>query len=323
LVDVAKLDTGSVLAVIEDVDLSEILAGLVDQFGAIAERRNLQLRIGPCKVIVRSDRRLLRRVLQNFVSNALRYTASGGVLIGVRRLPGAQIRIDVCDTGPGIPDEAISGIFEEFQRGGHQSPWGEKGLGLGLAICVRICDLLGHKLSVKSVPGRGSTFSLGLANFRTRTGAVSVALPVVQAQLSLSSLSVLCVDDNIEVLDAMIALMRSWDIRCERASDRSSALAAARTSRPDVIIVDYQFDDAHSGDGLQIIAELHALFPERPPTAIMVTADRSVELKDIAKCLNIPLLHKPLRASRLRSLLESISRSYDGQRLQTPDDLVG
>ena len=307
LVDVAKLDTGAVRAVIEDVHLNEMLAGMADQFSPIAERRNLQLRIGSCQVSVRSDRRLLRRVLQNLISNALRYTARGGVLVGVRRLPGAQIRIDVIDTGPGIPSAASSEIFEEFQRGGHSSPWGEKGMGLGLAICMRICKLLGHTLSVNSVPGRGSTFSVSLGNFRAGS-VVSLPLPTLHAQFSLSSLRILCVDDDNNVLDAMLTLLRSWGVSCDQANTRSSALEAARMLRPDVVIVDYQFDDAHSDDGLQIISALRDLYPKRPPVAIMITANRSVELKEATKMLGISLLNKPLRAARLRSLLESVSR---------------
>lgn len=322
LVDVAKLDTGAVQAVIEDVDLGELLAGLLEQFSAIAERRSLQLRIHPCQLIVRSDRRLLRRLLQNIISNALRYTARGSVLVGVRRLAGAQIRIDVHDTGPGIRAEAISQIFEEFQRGGHSSPWGEKGLGLGLAICMRISDLLGHKLSVISVPGRGSTFSLRLGNFRTSSGTVSPPSPVLPTPSSLSRLRVLCVDDNAEVLDAMVTLMRSWDIACERASARASALEVARILRPDVVIVDYQFDDAQSGDGLQIISALRDLYPTNPPVAIMATANRTVELKEITRNLDIALLQKPLRAARLRSLLESISRSHISNTLQATNHFI-
>ena len=322
LVGVAKLDTGAVSTVIEDVDLQEILLGIADQFSPIAERRNLQLRIGPCKIIVRSDRRLLRRILQNLLSNALRYTAKGGVLIGVRRLPGAQIRIDVVDTGPGIDAEAMSHIFEEFRRGGHVSPWGEKGLGLGLAICKRICELLRHTLSIKSTPGSGSTFSLTLAGFRVGVDDVSTNPLKVKSHFGLSRLRVLCVDDNAEVLDAMLMLMRSWDVTCDQASSRSNALDAASLSRPDVVIVDYQFDDADSGNGLQIIRALRDVYPDCPPAAIMITANRSVELQAIAKHLGIPLLHKPLRAARLRALLEFISRSYDNQILQTTDEFI-
>ena len=309
LVDVAKLDTGAVRTVIEDVYLDEMLAGIAEQFSPIAERRNLRLRISSYQVIVRSDRRLLRRVLQNLISNALRYTASGGVLVGVRRLPGAQIRIDVLDTGPGIPNAASSDIFDEFRRGGHSSPWGEKGMGLGLAICMRICNLLGHTLSVHSVLGRGSTFSVNLGNFRVGSSVVALPLPTIHPQFSLSSLRVLCVDDDNDVLDAMLTLLHSWGVSCDQANTRSRALEAARIVRPDVVIVDYQFDDMHSGDGIQIIKALCDLYPKRPPIAIMVTANRTVELKETIKMLGIPLLNKPLRAARLRSLLESISRN--------------
>lgn len=320
LVGIAKLDTGAIRTTIEDIDLQELLVGIAQQFSPIAEHRRLQLRIGPCKFIVRSDRKLLRRIAQNLLSNALRYTATGGVLIGVRRLGGAQIRIDVVDTGPGIHDEALTHIFEEFRRGGHISPWGEKGLGLGLAICKRIGDLLGHTLSIKSTPGRGSTFSLTLTGYVKGDDTVSTALPKVNPQFGLSRLKVLCVDDNTEVLDAMLMLLRSWTVACESANSRSTALEAARSSRPDVLIVDFQFDDAESSNGLQIINAVRNMYPDFPPVAIMITANRSDELKATAKDLDIPLLHKPLRAARLRALLESICRTYYNQILQTTDE---
>lgn len=322
LVDIAKLDTGAVRTTIEEVNLRELLLGLADQFSAIAERRSLQLRIGPCAVTVLTDRRLLRRVLQNLIANALRYTASGGLIIGVRRCAAGQLRVDVVDTGPGIPESAFAEIFEEFRSGGHSSPWGEKGLGLGLSICKRVCELLGHRLSLKSKLGRGSSFSVHIVNARFSAAANLRETPIVRRQFGLSRLKVLCVDDNIEVLEAMSTLLRSWEILYEVASDRSGALEAARRTRPDVVIIDYQFDDARSGDGLQILAAISALYPRHSPTAIMITANRSAELELITREREIPLLQKPLRAARLRSLLEAAARRFDGDTLQPADHLV-
>ena len=126
----------------------------------------------PSRAWVRSDAQLLRRVLQNFLANALRYTRSGGVVCGVRRA-GTHLRIEVWDSGPGIPPEQLRNVFDEFHRGSHASPWGEKGLGLGLAICDRMARLLGHRITVRSVAGRGSVFALEVA----RAAAQPVARP--------------------------------------------------------------------------------------------------------------------------------------------------
>jgi len=310
LVDVAKLDTGAVRAVIEDVDLHDLLRGMIEQFSSIAAARNLKLTLGPCRYIVRSDRRLLRRVLQNLISNALRYTAEGGVLIGVRRQFGSRLRLDVVDSGQGIPAEALSQVFEEFRRIGRGSPWGEKGLGLGLAICDRICALLGHQLRVQSVLGRGSVFGLSLGVGRpdaTQTAALAAPLPerVTQPRLSLR---ILCVDDDAGVLDAMVTLVSGWGAQAQGANSRVTALSVARDMRPDVLLVDYQFDGEECYDGLDVIAAVCDLYPQAGPAAILITADRSEALRERTRQLDIALLHKPLKAARLRALLEARRR---------------
>ena len=309
LVNVAKLDTGAVRPMVEDVNLGEMLRGLMGQFSSIAEQRHLKLRLGPCKVTVRSDRLLLRRVFQNLVSNALRYTARGGVLVGVRRLSGARIRVDIVDTGPGIPRESLSSVFEEFRRLGRASPWGEKGLGLGLSICKRICDLLDHELTVSSVVGRGSNFSVNLGKGRSWHAARVVKSPrvrEVRVQPGLS-LRVLCIDDDVDVLDAMTTLLIGWGVSCERAPSRDLAIEMARSCRPDVVLVDFQFDGDESFTGLDIIKSIRALYPERPPVAMLITANHSDDLKATTREQGIPVLYKPLRVSRLRSLLEAVS----------------
>src|SRR6185503_8766339 len=146
LLDTSRLDTGSTQPEIGDFALAELFDSLQSQFAVLAEQRGLRLRVAPTGLAVRSDPQLLRRVLQNFLSNALRYTRHGSVLLGARRA-GDEVRIEVWDTGPGIAAEQRARVFGEFQRLEQPSPWGEKGLGLGLSICDRIAAMLDHRLA--------------------------------------------------------------------------------------------------------------------------------------------------------------------------------
>lgn len=308
LVDVARLDTGAVRPAFEDVDLEDLLRGLIDQFGSVSQSRKLRLGLGPCRYLVRSDRRLLRRVLQNLVSNALRYTARGGVLIGVRR-SASGVRLDVVDTGLGIAGDSLPRAFEEFQRVGAGSPWGERGLGLGLAICARICNLLGHRLSARSQVGRGSRFSVEFTQAWHKpvaAPAMSVVAPALPAPAL--ALSVLCVDDDEQAQEAMRMLLRGWGVEVEVAGSRASAEAAIRRRPFDALVVDFQFDDDPATDGLSLIAHLRQIQAGRPPYAILLTADRGSELAAAAAGAGIPVLHKPMRAARLRALLEALRR---------------
>lgn len=308
LVDVARLDTGAVRPTFEDVDLEDLLRGLLDQFGSVSHSRKLRLRLGSCRYLVRSDRRLLRRVLQNLISNALRYTARGGVLVGVRRC-GGNIRLDVVDTGLGIASEKLPRAFEEFQRVGTGSPWGERGLGLGLAICARICHLLGHRLSAQSREGRGSRFSVEFAQAWRKPVAAGApcAIPVAPPAPALA-LRVLCVDDDEQALQAMQLLLAGWGAEVAVASSRAAAEGAMQQRQFDALIVDFQFDGDPANDGLSLIARLREIQALRPPHAILLTADRSSELAAAAAGAGIPVLHKPMRAARLRALLEAVRR---------------
>lgn len=307
LVDVAKLDTGAVRTVVEEFDLGELLRGLAEQFGAIAQGRRLALRLGPCNYVVASDRRLLRRVLQNLLSNALRYTARGGVLVGVRHQAGG-LRVDVVDSGPGLDESQLPRAFEEFQRVGPGSPWGERGLGLGLAICRRICALLGHELEARSRPGRGSRFGVCLGGAYRRSGLQPVREHPAGLLPPALALSVLCVDDDPDALDAMAALIGGWGARVTTASSLAQAQAALAAARHDVLLVDHHLDGAEPADGLAIAARLRAQQAEPALAAILITANRSEDVQAAARAQAVPVLHKPLRAMRLRALLEALAR---------------
>ncbi|HEY9133273.1 MAG TPA: hybrid sensor histidine kinase/response regulator, partial [Dyella sp.] len=303
--DTSRLDAGSYQPDVGLFALADIFDSLRAQFAVLAEQRGLRLRVVPTQLAVRSDPQLLRRIVQNFVSNALRYTESGGVLLGARRV-GDQVRIDVCDTGPGIAGEQQARIFGEFQRLERPSPWGEKGLGLGLSICERIAGILGHRLSLASRLGHGSRFSVMLPRSQTSVARRRTVRQVVS--LEELPLTVLCLDNDVSILEGMRALLQRWGVDCRTAVDVSQALNELRKGAIDLILADYHLTD--DMDGLQAIAHLRDQIVPFPPVAL-ITADGSSELKQQTRALGYPLLHKPIRPAALRALLGALLRKRD------------
>ena len=302
LLDTSRLDAGSYHPEVGGFALADVFESLKEQFAVIAAQRELRLRIVPTRLAVRSDPQLLRRIVQNLISNALRYTSHGGVLVGARR-DGDEVRIEVWDTGPGVPADQRSRIFDEFQRLDQPSPWGEKGLGLGLSICDRLAGILGHRLDLHSVVGRGSCFIIRVP----RNAAVPVREYKVQrsgvgAQLALT---VLCLDNDAAILDGMRALLSRWGVNCRVALDVAQAELEMQRGGVDVILADYHLTDAM--DGLQVVEHLRTLVDVLPPV-VVITADGSSELKQRARALGYPLLHKPLRPAALRALLSALVR---------------
>ena len=301
LVDVAKLDSGATRAEIDEFALKPMLIALCSQMSSIAAPRELRLRMHCGNWLTRSDRRLLRRVLQNLISNALRYTEKGGVLVGVRRR-GTDLLIEVWDSGIGIAPQYQQSVFDEFSRISAFSPWGEKGLGLGLAICDRICRLLGHPLTLMSTPGRGSCFRI-----RVPFGGDLMAAPSGSSALAPPSdhiaghLTVLCVDDEPEILRSLNLLLSGWEITVLTAANRADALAAFLSRAPDVVLADQQLgqDDL----GLELLDALNAGAPSGLIGCALITADRSDSLQQQCQQRGIPLLQKPLKALKLRALM--------------------
>ncbi|SEW24208.1 PAS domain-containing hybrid sensor histidine kinase/response regulator [Luteibacter sp. 329MFSha] len=302
LLDVSRLDAGSYRPEIAPFALADLFDSLRQQFAVVAEQRGLTLHVVPSSLSVRSDAQLLRRIVANFLSNALRYTRSGGVVLGVRR-HGAQVRIEVWDSGPGIADEQQARIFGEFQRLERPSPWGEKGLGLGLSICDRLAGILGHPLALRSRVGRGSGFSITVprAEAVSRKRAPAVVRPGGE-QLPLT---VLCLDNDETILEGMRALLGRWGVDCRVAIDVEAALVILSSTHVDMILADYHLGD--SIDGLEALQYLADKVPAMPPAA-MVTADGSTELKQRARALGYPLLHKPVRPAALRALLVALAK---------------
>jgi CheY-like chemotaxis protein/anti-sigma regulatory factor (Ser/Thr protein kinase) len=243
---------------------------------------------------------MLRRILQNYLSNALRYTERGGVLLGCRRR-GAELEIAAYDTGPGIRPLQRQKMYAEFSRLEHDSPWGEKGLGLGLSICARLAKLMQHELSFASHPGRGSMFGIRVAREHRAHRARSIDHHVhAQDPGSLQGLRVLCVDNDSAILDGMEALLGQWGVQVLKAGNSAEAILLCSQSEVDTVLADY-----HLGDGIDGIELLHRLRQSRTTalTAALISADHDADLILAARDAGIPLLHKPLRPAALRALL--------------------
>jgi signal transduction histidine kinase len=302
LLEASRLDAGKHRAEIGVVALAEVIEPLRHQFGMQAASRGIRLRVVDTRAWVRTDPQLLRRILQNFLANALRYTRAGSILLGVRR-DGAALRIEVHDSGPGIAADQQHAIFEEFHRGTQVSPWGEKGLGLGLSICERIARLLGHRLGLRSRPGRGSVFSIDVA--RAAPATVARETPRTRAVGLVADLHVLCIDNDPSILDGMATLLAQWGVGSDRAGSIEEALAAATARRPDLVLADYHLDAGENG--LDALARIRAACNPPPPGAL-VTADRGTELLAQARTAGYAVLHKPVRPAALRALVAQLGR---------------
>jgi signal transduction histidine kinase len=299
LLDISRLDTGAMRVDIVNFRIDELLRQLVVEFTPMARERGLELVLVSCSLSVRSDRRLLRRLLQNLVSNAVKYTTKGRVVIGCRRR-GEQLRIDVYDTGLGIAPTHQRDIFKEFHRL-DQGARIARGLGLGLSIVERIARVLNHKVSLTSRVGSGSHFAVEvpLAAAGAQPTAEPDAVSIDAGQLT--GTVVLCIDNEPAILDGMETLLAGWGCRTLKAANLQAALAAVaeRQLAPNGLLVDYHLDE---GDGLAAIAELRRRYGIDLP-AILITADRSPRVRDLARAQDVQVLNKPIRPAALRALL--------------------
>jgi PAS domain S-box-containing protein len=302
LLDVAQLDIGVMRPDITTFPIAELLDDLRVQYAPLAQSRRLRLQVVGCREAVRSDRVLLRRILQNYLSNALRYCERGGVLIGCRRR-AAQLEICVYDTGPGIASHQREHLYVEFSRLEQGSPWGEKGLGLGLSICDRLARLLDHELTLGSRPGRGSVFGVRVPRIAQARLAERRPQPIAPPDpAGLREFKVLVVDNDRPILDAMQALLEEWGIQVFKAHGASDALRLIGAEAIDAVLADYHLDE--SCNGLELLHRLVQVRGHRCAAAL-ITADHSAELTRAARKAGVPLLHKPLRPAALRALLSA------------------
>jgi Na+/proline symporter/signal transduction histidine kinase len=314
LLDISKLDTGAVHPQLQPVDVHELLRGVGASFQPVAVQRGLRLRVVPSRVVALTDPALLRRILQNFLSNALRYTRPGGkVLIGCRRRAG-RILLEVWDTGIGIPDGQLPVIFEEFRRGGNNDPETPPGLGLGLAIVDRIARMLQHPVSVRSWPGHGSVFSVSVPR---SADAPFAKLPGTRDRPrgSLANKVILCVDNDPAVLAAMRTLLQSWSCEVLTATHVEEAHDEIRKhgAWPDIVLMDY-----HLGSELTGLSALDSLSSKagRPLPAILITANYTDTVRKAADARAYPVLHKPVRPGALRALMAQML-TREARRVQS------
>ena len=298
LLDVSRLDAGALTPAITTLDAGQLLRDLAAQAAPMAAARGITLRVHAPALAVRSDPRLLRRVLQNFLANALRYTPKGRVVLAARRR-GGQVSLQVWDTGPGIPAHHMRQIYDEFHRYEQAFDWEGRGMGLGLSICQRIARLLGHALDARSTVGRGSMFSITVP-----LGDKAVMAPAnaaVAADPGLNGLRVLCVDNDHEILAGMRALLQRWNVQVLCADTVDGALAQAH-HQPEVLLVDYHLHDRL--DGLQTLSALRAVCGQVP--GALLTADGSETLKQAARDQGDRVLTKPVKPASLRAFLASV-----------------
>ena len=304
ILEISKLDAGALPADIADVAIGPLLRRLASEYAIEAEDRHLRFRLVAFDAVVRTDLRLLERVLRNLISNALRYTKRGGILLGCRHRRGS-LRIAVWDTGAGIPADRLEDIFEEFRRldvPGHD----KDGMGLGLAIVERIAKLLALEVTVRSSLGRGSMFAvdvpLGDPAFTEPSDIDSKRPP---AAVTLGGRSVLVVDDDARAREALALVLRGWGCDVLEAATPSQAVALATDGarQPDAIVADFHLGESLTG--LDAIASVRAGCGSALP-AVVISADRDDATKAEALAGGHWFLPKPVRVDRLRSLLNHL-----------------
>ena len=299
LLDMSRLDTGALRPEFASFRVDELIRQIELEFAPLAVTKGLDLTFVPCSLVVRSDRRLLRRLLQNLVSNAIKYTPEGRVLVGCRRRNDA-VRIDVYDTGVGIPQSKWRDIFVEFHRL-DQGAKIARGLGSG-AFDRRTRCARAWIAKSNSNPKAAAARILQLP-FLARTTA-PMELPARESARvdsgQLAGITALCIDNEPSVLDGMETLLRGWGCDVIKAASLALALTAISESSavPSGLLVDYHLDH---GNGIEAIIALRRRFGDLP--AILITADRSPDVRELARSEGVQVLHKPLKPAALRALL--------------------
>lgn len=305
LLDITRLDQGALKPEISVIAVQDLLDKIRRQFTELAVRRGLKFRVRSCERWVHADPQLLQRVLMNLVSNALRYTRKGGVLVGCQ-VRGDRLKIGVWDTGPGIAAHEHGRIFQEFQRLNNEDD--EKGLGLGLAICKRIANMLDAPLGLSTRVGRGSCFCISLP-LATQTNDVAanrkMKANTQSGRTDFTGVKVLCLDDDSEILDAMEALLTRWGCKLQVTQSYDEAVSAVEAFEPDILLVDYYLGVGPTGlDAAKSMNE--QLNPTRP--VIVITADHSEEVAEQIGESGHQLMSKPVKPAALKAMMRNLLR---------------
>ncbi|MDD4912240.1 MAG: ATP-binding protein [Sideroxydans sp.] len=309
LLDISKLDAGVIVPQVQEFSIAALLNRLEQDFSPIAVKRGITLRVHPIDALVESDPILLERILVNFISNAIRYVPLQGTVMVVCRKCGENIRIEVRDNGPGIPVVEQQNIFKEFVQLTNKARDRSKGLGLGLAIVDRLSKLLGHPLTLKSAPNRGSIFAVQVPRVPNVHELLAAECGVRPEANTVSDeyagLRVLVVDDDELVRNGTAGLLTSWGCQISMAGSLAEGRQLSVGAHFDLVVSDYRLPD---GDGLELADSIKQQ-DERKPAFILISGDTSPEILQKVIAQGLHLLHKPVRPAKLRSMVSFVLKS--------------
>ena len=308
ILDISQLDGGNLVPRLSSFPLSQVLDRLAPGLSLLAQQQSLRLKVRPTRLWVRGDQQIIERILLNLVGNALRYTRAGGVLVSCRRRRGATVRVEIWDTGAGIAEHACKEIFEDYVQLGNPERDHAKGLGLGLAICRRLADLLAVPLGVRSRLGRGSVFWIELplvpTGVTTVSPAVGLALAGQASDCAHLSGTVLVVEGNALVRAGMEQAIAGWGARVVLADSREEALRCCRDSAqpPDLTICNVRL--ARLLEGIEFAQDLRREFAAMG--VLLISADVGDEARTAARRAGFTLLKEPVPPGRLRAALQQL-----------------
>ena len=306
LLDMTKLESGVLVPQVTEFALDDMLSPLVDEFKVIAEQKALSLRYIPSALVVRSDKKLLRRIIQNLISNAIRYTPEGKVLIGVRRRSDNQIQIRVYDTGTGIPAGQQKAIFNEFHQLEHLP--GNQGLGLGLTIVERISQLLGHPVALESEVGKGTVFTVtlprGVRALQKSSNMLAADINPNMANTAnwLAEKHILVLENDDQIMNAMKTLLTGWGATVTGSQSLQQARAVCPQA-PDVMLVDFHLDYGEKGTTSAVALKD---FWQKDVPGILNTANREDGVRDEAAAAGLRYLPKPVKPAALKRMLKKL-----------------
>lgn len=301
LLNISKLEAGMVEPVVIGFPLGRLLDRLVLEYSPIAQAKGLELRLARTSLVALSDQTLLERIIGNFLTNAIRYSMEGRVLLGVRRR-GGTVRIEVWDTGIGIDAGNIPLIFQEFHQVDNAARNRREGLGLGLAIVDRLAHLLGHPITVRSQPGKGSCFAVEVPLDLDAPDHDDAAVTDDFEDVDLQGVVILAIDDEPDILEGIEASLTQQGYRVITGCTVAEAVAAARDAEvvPDVILSDYRLEQGMTGiDAIGYVREAMG----GPIPGILLTGDTAPEILRATQASGFPLLHKPLPVHELKGAI--------------------
>jgi signal transduction histidine kinase len=304
--EIARIEGGNITPKMEDFSLNELFSSLAQEFSAAADELNVDFRVMLTKEWVRSDKHLLRRILQNLLGNAFRYASPGKVLLGVRRIKG-KLHVQVLDNGPGIPEDKQQLVFEQFTQlnnantSSNANQLGGQGLGLGLNITQSLASILSHSLLLTSCEHQGCKFSITLPKAK----ALTVEEEVIQPKASLHGVTVLCIDNDTAVLNGMLELLSAWQCQAYGAESFEQALTvfSEHQNEIDILLVDYQLDN--NQDGLSLIAKIRHQANSIIP-AILITATTDSDIEEKTQRANVGFMRKLVKPAALRAMMSAM-----------------